>query len=74
MLIDQLQDRLRAAIQLTGTFPKVAEASHLPKLEEAFEKLLSQTEERVELLNNIFNLSKKRPSLKPAATLGLSKR
>jgi manganese catalase len=44
LLIEELQDLLHAETQLTGALPKMAEAAHNPKLKEAFEKHLVQTE------------------------------
>lgn len=72
LLIDQLQDLLHAETQLTGALPKMAEASHHPKLKEAFEKHLSQTEEHVERLRTIFNLLGEKAQPKPCkAMMGL---
>jgi len=56
LLIDQLQDLLHAETQLTGALPKMAEAAHHPKLKEAFEKHLVQTEGHVERLRQSFQL------------------
>jgi Mn-containing catalase len=56
LLIDELQDLLHAERQLVQALPKMADAAHNPKLKEAFEKHLSQTEGQVERLNTIFEL------------------
>src|SRR4051794_21810518 len=56
LLIEQLQDLLHAETQLTSALPKMAEAAHHPKLKEAFEKHLVQTENHVERLRNAFGL------------------
>jgi Mn-containing catalase len=56
LLIDQMQDLLHAETQLTAALPKMAEAAHHPKLKEAFEKHLTQTETHVERLRNVFEL------------------
>jgi Mn-containing catalase len=56
LLVEQLQDLLHAEGQLTGALPKMAEASRHPKLKEAFEKHLAQTEVHVERLRQIFGM------------------
>ena len=50
LLVEELKDLLHAETQLTGALPKMAEAAHHPKLKEAFEKHLVQTEGHVERL------------------------
>lgn len=72
LLIDQLQDLLHAETQLMGALPKMAEASHHPKLKEAFEKHLAQTESHVERLRTVFELLRERAEPKPCrAMIGL---
>jgi Mn-containing catalase len=56
LLIDELQDLLHAERELVQALPKMADAAHNPKLKEAFEKHLSQTEGQVERLNTAFDL------------------
>jgi Mn-containing catalase len=56
LLIDQMQDLLHAETQLTGALPKMAEAAHHPKLKEAFEKHLIQTQIHVERLRQAFDI------------------
>ena len=56
LLIEELQDLLHAETQLTGTLPKMAEAAHNPKLKEAFEKHLVQTENHVARLQQAFSI------------------
>ena len=56
LLVEQLQDLLHAETQLTGTLPKMAEAAHHPKLKEAFEKHLTQTEGHVARLRSAFEM------------------
>lgn len=56
LLIDQLQDLLHAETQLTGALPKMAQAAHHPKLKEAFDKHLVQTQGHVERLRKAFEL------------------
>jgi Mn-containing catalase len=72
LLIDQLQDLLHAEMQLTGALPKMAEASHHPKVKEAFEKHLVQTEGHVERLRSVFELLGEKATTKPCkAMMGL---
>ena len=72
LLVEQLQDLLHAETQLTGALPKMAEAAHHPKLKEAFEKHLVQTEDHVERLRNAFSLLGEQAEPKPCkAMMGL---
>ena len=48
LLIDELRDLLHAEGQLVAALPKMAEAAQHPKLKEAFEKHLIQTEGHVQ--------------------------
>ncbi len=54
LLADQLKDLLHAETQLTAALPKMAEAAHNPKLKEAFEKHLTQTQGHIERLRRCF--------------------
>ena len=54
LLVDQLQDLIHAESQLARALPKMAEAANHPKLKEAFEKHLVQTEGHVERLRKVF--------------------
>lgn len=54
LLVHELQDLLHAESQLVAALPKMAEAAHHPKLREAFEKHLIQTETHVERLKEVF--------------------
>jgi Mn-containing catalase len=65
LLLDQLQDLLHAETQLTAALPKMAEAANHPKLKEAFEKHLIQTQGHVERLQQAFQLL--REEAKPKA-------
>ncbi len=56
LLVEQLQDLLHAETQLTGALPKMAQAAKHPKLKEAFEKHLAQTEVHVDRLRKVFNV------------------
>ena len=72
LLIDQLQDLLHAESQLVGALPKMAEAADHPKLKEAFEKHLTQTEGQVERLRAAFDLLGEPAEPKPCkAMMGL---
>lgn len=56
LLVDELRDLLNAETQLVKALPEMAKASHNPKLREAFEKHLTQTEEHVERLKTVFEM------------------
>jgi Mn-containing catalase len=72
LLIDQMQDLLHAETQLTAALPKMAEAAHHPKLKEAFQKHLTQTETHVERLRKVFeNLGEKAEPKTCKAMMGL---
>ena len=72
LLIEELQDLLHAETQLTAALPKMAEAANYPKLKEAFEKHLMQTEVQVERLRRVFELLGEKAEPKPCkAMMGL---
>jgi len=72
LLVEQLQDLLHAETQLIGALPKMAEAAHHPKLKEAFDKHLTQTEGHVERLRSAFGLLGEKAQPKPCkAMMGL---
>jgi len=72
LLIDQLQDLLHAENQLTGALPKMVEAANNPKLKEAFQTHLVQTEGHVERLRKVFELLGEQAESKPCkAMIGL---
>ena len=72
LLVEQLQDLLHAESQLTGALPKMAEAAKNPKLKDAFQKHLVQTEGHVERLRNVFELLGEKAEPKPCkAMMGL---
>ena len=56
LLIEELNDLLHAERQLVAALPKMAAAAHHPKLREAFEKHLTQTEGQIERLEQAFEL------------------
>jgi Mn-containing catalase len=65
LLVEELQDLLHAEGQLIGALPKMVEAAHNPKLREAFEKHLMQTETQVERLKQAFKLLGEEAEPKP---------
>jgi Mn-containing catalase len=72
LLVEELQDLLHAETQLTAALPKMAEAAHNPKLKEAFEKHLQQTEMQVERLKEAFDRLGEKAKPKPCkAMMGL---
>lgn len=72
LLVEQLQDLLHAEGQLTEALPKMAEAANHPKLKEAFEKHLVQTQGHVERLHNVFEVLGEKAQPKPCkAMIGL---
>jgi Mn-containing catalase len=72
LLIDQMKDLLHAETQLTGALPKMAKAAHHPKLQEAFQKHLTQTEGHVERLREAFGMLGEKAEPKPCkAMMGL---
>jgi Mn-containing catalase len=64
LLVEELQDLLNAESQLVAALPKMAAAANNPKLREAFEKHLSQTENQVERLKKVFELLGEEPESK----------
>ena len=72
LLVEELQDLLHAETQLVGALPKMAEAARHPKLKEAFEKHLEQTQQHVERLRKAFELLGEEARPKPCkAMMGL---
>jgi len=72
LLVEELQDLLHAETQLVGALPKMADAAHHPKLQEAFIKHLQQTETHVERLKKVFELLREKAQPKPCkAMMGL---
>ncbi len=72
LLVEELQDLLHAETQLMGALPKMADAAHHPKLKEAFEKHLLQTEAHAERLKEVFALLGEKAQPKPCkAMMGL---
>ncbi len=72
LLVEELQDLLHAEGQLLAALPKMAKAAHNPKLKEAFEKHLVQTEGHVDRLKKAFDLLGEKAQPKPCkAMMGL---
>lgn len=72
LLVDELRDLLHAETQLTGALPKMADAAHHPKLKEAFQKHLRETEIQLERLKEAFAMLGEKAEPKPCkAMMGL---
>jgi len=72
LLIEELQDLLHAEGQLLNALPKMAKAANHPKLKEAFEKHLVQTEVQIDRLHKVFELLGEDAKPKPCkAMMGL---
>lgn len=72
LLVEELQDLLHAENQLIAALPKMAKAAHHPKLKEAFEKHLAQTQVHAERLKAAFELLGEKAEGKPCkAMMGL---
>ncbi len=72
LLVDELRDLLHAEGQLVAALPKMAAAAHHPKLREAFQKHLQQTEGQVERLKASLKMLGGKAQAKPCkAMLGL---
>jgi Mn-containing catalase len=72
LLVDELRNLLHAEGQLLTALPRMAEAAHHPKLKEAFQHHLLQTEGQVERLKSAFELLGEKPQPKPCkAMMGL---
>ena len=69
LLVEELQDLLHAESQLVGALPKMAQAAHNPKLREAFEKHLMQTQNQIERLKQAFALLGENAEPKPCRAM-----
>jgi Mn-containing catalase len=69
LLVEELQDLLHAETQLTKALPEMAAAAHDPKLKEAFEKHLEQTQGHVERLNEVFEILGAKAQSKPCKAM-----
>ena len=69
LLVEELQDLLHAEGQLVAALPKMATAAHNPKLKEAFEKHLAQTQMQVTRLQQMFELLGEAPQPKPCRAM-----
>ena len=69
LLIEELQDLLHAETQLVAALPKMAAAAHHPKLQEAFQKHLTQTQGQVERLQHAFQLLGETAEPKPCLAM-----
>ena len=74
LLVDELQDLLHAETQLTEALPKMAKAAVHPKLKEAFDKHLVETEGQIDRLRMVIELLGEKPAPKPCkGMMGLIK-
>ena len=64
LLIEEMQDLLHAEHQLVKALPKMAKAANEPKLQQAFEKHLQETQGHVERLEQAFELLGHKPKAK----------
>ena len=72
LLIDGLKDLLHAEGQLTEALPKMAAAARHPKLKDAFDKHLVQTQGHITRLKKVFELLGEQARSKPCkAMMGL---
>jgi Mn-containing catalase len=69
LLVEELQDLLHSELQLVAALPKMAAAAHHPKLVEAFEKHLLQTQFQAERLKQAFELLGERAEPKPCRAM-----
>jgi Mn-containing catalase len=69
LLVKEMQDLLDAETQLTEALPKMVEAARTPKLKEAFEKHLMQTQGQVERLRTAFQLLGEEPEEEPCKAM-----
>lgn len=62
LFIDEIRDLYDAETQLTKALPKMSKAANSEELKDAFEDHLTQTENQVERLRRIFELSGEKPT------------
>ncbi len=74
LFVDELQDLLHAETQLTEALPKMAKAATHPKLKEAFDKHLVETEGQIERLHTVLELLGEKAAPRPCkGMMGLIK-
>lgn len=64
MLVEELQDLLHAERQLVKALPRMAKAAHEPKLRQAFQNHLEETQGHVDRLEKAFELLGAKPKAK----------
>ena len=69
LFMEELRDLYDAETQLTKALPKMAKAANSEHLRNAFEEHLEQTENQVERLRRIFELSSEKPTGKKCAAM-----
>ena len=67
VFVEQLRDVLSAEKQLTKALPKMAKAARSPRLKEAFDSHLRETEEHIDRLERVFGTVGKKPVSKHCA-------
>lgn len=67
VFVEQLRDVLSAEKQLTKALPKMAKAARSPRLKEAFDSHLRETEEQIDRLERVFGTVGKKPVSKHCA-------
>ena len=74
LYVEMLQDSYDSEHQITKALPKMAKAAVSPKLKQAFEKHLGETESQIERLEEVFGMLDLKPKRKTCeATKGLVK-
>ena len=64
LFLDTLKDIYFAEKQITKALPKMAKKAGIPKLKQAFEKHLTETEGQIERLEEIFQMLDVKPAAK----------
>jgi len=64
LLVNEMRDLLDAEKQLVKALPEMAKAARNPRLKEALQKHLTQTERHVERLNQAFEIIGEKPETK----------
>lgn len=67
VFVEQLRDVLSAEKQLTKALPKMAKAARSPRLRDAFDSHLRETEEHIDRLERVFGTVGKKPVSKHCA-------
>ncbi len=68
-LVDELKDLLSAESQLVKTLPKIAKATHNPKLKAVFEKHAQETQGHIDRLKQVFEVLGETARAKPCKAM-----